>query len=60
MIQLEKDCTFSYYVKVMKENSDLIKSKIGRYDYPRAICVQNYKYNFEADMIELPKEFIDL
>lgn len=60
MIQLEKDCTFSYYVKVMKENSDLIESKVGNYDYPRAACIQRYEYNHEADMINLPQKFTEL
>lgn len=60
MVRMEKDCTFSYYMKVMKENSDLIKSKIGRYNYPEAICIQDYEYDRKADMIELPQQFIDL
>lgn len=60
MIRLEKDCTFSYYIKVMKENSDLIKSKIGRYNYPAVICIQEYAYGLEADMIELPQKFTEL
>lgn len=60
MVRLEKDCTFSYYTKVMKENSDLIKSKIGRYDYPEVICIQDYDYNRNAQMINLPQKFVEL
>lgn len=60
LIRLEKDCTFSYYTKVMKENSDLIKSKLGRYDYPEVVCIQDYEYNLKAEMIDLPQKFIEL
>lgn len=60
MVRIEKDCTFSYYAKVMKENSDLIKSKIGRYDYPEVVCIQDYEYNLNAEMIALPQKFIEL
>lgn len=60
MIRLEKDCTFSYYTEVMKENSDLIKSKIGRYDYPEVVCIQEYEYNRNAQMIKLPQKFVEL
>ena len=60
MVRLKKDCTFSYYAKVMKENSDLIKSKVGRYDYPEAVCIQEYTYNLDAATIQLPQKFTEL
>lgn len=60
MVRLEKDCTFSYYIEVMKGNSDLIKSKLGRYDYPEVICIQEYDYNLKAEMVTVPQKFIEL
>ncbi|MEE1086241.1 MAG: hypothetical protein U0L05_03585 [Schaedlerella sp.] len=57
MFRLEKDCTFSYYVRVMKENSDIIENKVGKYEYPNAVCIQFYEYNREADMILFPQSF---
>lgn len=57
MTRIEKDCTFTYYTSVMKENSDVIDNKVGQYNYPRVFCTQNYKYSPESAVIKMPKSF---
>ncbi|MBO5461513.1 MAG: hypothetical protein J5983_06945 [Ruminococcus sp.] len=60
MTRIEKDCTFTYYIEVMKGNSDVIENKVGQYNYPRVSCIQNYKYSPESAVIKMPQSFKEL
>lgn len=60
MIKIEKDYTFYYYLDILKENSEIIREKIEKYDYPRVMSVQMYSYSPECSSIDLPEKFEEL
>lgn len=60
MVKIEKDYTFFYYLNVMKQNSEKIKDKVGKYNYPKVKCIQSYTYSPKCKNIELPKSFEEL
>lgn len=60
MARIEKDCTFLYYLNIMKENSEKIEEKAGRYGYPKAYCRQDFTYSPDCGLVEIPKDFEEL
>lgn len=57
LVRIEKDYTFLYYLSMMKENSEKIRTQVGQYNYPQVICRQNYKYSPTCPNIELPRSY---
>lgn len=60
MTKIEKDYTFTYYMYMLKQNSEVIANKVGRYGYPDVVCVQDYRYSPHCGMIEMPQKFEEL
>lgn len=60
MARIEKDYTFTYYLDIMKQNSEKIYDKVGQYQYPDVICQQNYTYNPTCGRVEMPGDFEEL
>ncbi len=60
MARIEKDYTFTYYLDIMKQNSEKIYDKAGQYQYPDVICQQNYTYNPTCGRVEMPGDFEEL
>lgn len=60
MARIEKDYTFTYYLDIMKQNSEKIYDKAGQYQYPDVICQQNYAYNPTCGRVEMPGDFEEL
>lgn len=56
----EKEYTFTYYLDIMKQNSEKIYDKAGQYQYPDVICQQNYAYNPTCGRVEMPGDFEEL
>ena len=60
LARIEKDYTFTYYLEVMSENSEMIENKVGQYGYPDAICIQEYSYDPICASIEIPIKYNEL
>lgn len=60
MARIEKDYTFTYYLDIMKQNSEKIYDRAGQYQYPDVICQQNYTYNPTCGRVEMPGDFEEL
>lgn len=60
MVRIEKDHTFLYYLEIMKENSEKIEEKVGKYGYPNVYCRQDYTYNPGCKTVEMPEKFKEL
>ncbi len=57
---IEKEYTFQYYIALMKENSEKIQAKAGRYGYPRVTCRQEYRYSPVCGNIQIPEKFEEI